>query len=218
MAERVITGHQVNLLPGMSVIAKIAAADVCVWMDEMQYERHGFVNRNRLADGTKFVVPVSEHDTFAAINRVRIGDPTGRVREKIARMIQMRFGVAGDPFAAEFRRPYRQLVGLNARLNRLLFDTLGITTEEHFQSHLGAGRYEATSNGLADMVAELGGTVWLSGSSGRNYLDEEPFEERGIEVRYFDWQGENNHSAIEMIRAPNPAMALQMAAALEFGP
>jgi WbqC-like protein len=200
MAERIVTGHQVNLLPGLSVVEKIASADVCVWMDEMQYERHGFVNRNRLADGTKLVVPVAEHDTFAAINRVRIGDPTGRGREKVARTLEMKLGPAAAPFAEEFRRPYRLLVGLNARLLTLLLDALRIDVEEHFQSHLGAGRYEATSNGLADMVAELGGTVWLSGPSGRNYLDEAPFEERGIEVRYFDWYGESNHSAVELIR------------------
>lgn len=200
MGELVVTGHQVNLLPGLSVIEKIASADVCVWMDEMQYERHGFVNRNQLADGTTITVPVAEHDTFAPINRVRIGDPTGRGREKAARTLEHKLGEAAQPFAAEFRRPYRLLVGLNARLLRLLLDTLHIDVEEHYQSHLGAGRYEATSNGLADMVAELGGTVWLSGPSGRNYLDEEPFEERGIEVRYFDWHGGANHSAVELIR------------------
>jgi hypothetical protein len=199
----IVTGHQVNLLPGLSVIEKIRSADACVWMDEMQYERHGFVNRNVLADGTKFVVPVAEHDTFASINRVRIGDPTGRARMKVARTLEMKFGAAGEKYAEEFRRPYRQLVALNASLLRLLFDDLQITTREHYQSHLGAGRYEATSNGLADMVAELGGTVWLSGSSGRRYLDEEPFNERGIEVRYFDWpDGAPNHSAIELVREP----------------
>ncbi len=216
--ERVVTGHQVNFLPGLSVVEKIRSADVCVWMDEMQYERHGFVNRNVLADGTKMTIPVAEHDTYAQINRVRIGDPTGRGREKVARTLEHKFGTAGDRFAEELRRPYRQLVGLNAQLLRLLFEEIGIEVEQHYQSHLGAGRYEATSNGLADMVAELGGTVWLSGSSGRNYLDETPFDERGIEVRYFDWCGESNHSAIELIRPQNAYEMLQQAAAQEFGP
>lgn len=195
-----MTGHQVNFLPGVSVTSKIASADVCVWMDEMQYERHGWVNRNRLADDTMITIPVSEHDTFAPINRVRIGDPSGRGREKVARTLEHRFGELVAPFAAEVRRPYRLLVGLNTRLLRLLLDALAIRVEEHFQSHLGAGRYEATSNGLADMVAELGGTVWLSGQSGRNYLDERPFAERGIEVRYFDFDEPANPCALELLR------------------
>ncbi len=196
----IVTGHQLNFLPGLSVVEKIRAADAVVWMDEMQYERHGFVNRNRLADGTPMVVPVAEHDTFAAINRVRIGDPTGRGREKIARTLRNQLGSAAAPYCRELRRPYRLLAGLNAALLRHLTLDLSIDTEQHYQSHLGAGRYEATSNGLADMVAELGGDVWLSGPSGRDYLDEQPFEERGIEVVYFDWPGTNNCSAVELIR------------------
>ncbi len=153
----IVTGHQLNFLPGLSVIEKIRAADAVVWMDEMQYERHGFVNRNRLADGTPMVVPVAEHDTYAAINRVRIGDPTGRGREKIARTLEQKLRAAAEPYARELRRPYRLLAGLNASLLRHLTRDLNIETEQHYQSHLGAGRYEATSNGLADMVAELGG-------------------------------------------------------------
>ncbi len=198
----IVTGHQLNFLPGLSVLEKVRFADAVVWMDEMQYERHGFVNRNRLADGTKLVVPVAEHDTFAAINRVRIGDPTGRGREKIARSLEWQLGAAAAPFARELRRPYRLLAGHNAALLGHLTRALEVRTEQHYQSHLGAGRYEATSNGLADMVAELGGTVWLSGPSGRNYLDEQPFEQRGIEVVYFDWQGDNNCSAVELVRDP----------------
>lgn len=194
----IVTGHQLNFLPGCSVTAKIEVADAVIWMDQMQYRRHSFVNRNRLADGTRIVIPVDEHATFAPINEVRIADPTGRLREKAARTLEHHLGELAAPFAAEIRRPYRLLAGLNARLLRHLLDGLGIRREEHFQSHLGAGRYDDTSEGLAEMVAEIGGTVWLSGPSGRNYLDERPFLERGLEVRYFDFEG-NNPSAVEQL-------------------
>jgi hypothetical protein len=41
------------------------------------------------------------------------------------------------------------------------------------------------------MVEEVGGNVYLSGPSGRKYLDESPFNERGIKVEYFSFQGDN---------------------------
>lgn len=204
----IVTGHQVNFLPGLSVIEKLRASDCVVWMDEMQYERHGFVNRNVLADGTRLTIPVSEHDTFEAINRVKISDPTFRARRKIAKTLEIRLGpTLSFPYTKHLRRPYQLLAGLNAALLRELLQDLDIACEQHFQSHLGTGRYEATSVGLAEMVEELGGTVWLSGPSGRNYLDEAPFNERGIEVRYFDWAGESNHSAIELVRERIKAVA-----------
>jgi hypothetical protein len=195
----ICTGHQLNTLPGVSVIEKVAAADAVIWMDQMQYRRHGFVNRNRFSDGSWFTIPVVETDTFAPINEVRIADPTGRGREKVARTLEHKLGAAAAPFAAEFRRPYKLLAGLNARLLTLLLAKLDIDREQHYQSHLGAGRYDDTSEGLAAMVAEIGGTVWLSGPSGRNYLDEQPFAERGIRVDYFEWDGPNP-SAVERIR------------------
>lgn len=199
----IVTGHQLNTLPGVSVMRKVANADAVIWMDQMQYRRHSWVNRNKFSDGTMFIIPVAEHDTFQPINEVRIADPTGRFREKAARTLENKLGVErAAPYAREIRRPYRLLAGLNARLLRLLMGDLGIQTEEHFQSHLGAGRYDDTSEGLAEMVAELGGTVWLSGPSGRNYLAEEPFLERGIQVRYFQFDGPDNPTAVELLKRP----------------
>ena len=182
---------------------KVSVADAVIWMDQMQYRRHSWVNRNRFSDGTMFTVPVSEHDTFAPINEVRIGDPAGRFREKAARTLENKLGPEiAAPYARELRRPYRLLAGLNAALLRHLVSGLGIQAEQHYQSHLGAGRYDDTSEGLAEMVAELGGTVWLSGPSGRNYLDERPFVERGIQVRFFDYEGDTNPTAVELLKRP----------------
>lgn len=187
----IVTGHQLNTLPGMSVIEKVRAADAVIWMDLMQYRRHSWVNRNRFSDGSMFTIPVAESDTFAPINEVRIADPTGRARAKVARTLEHKLGAAAAPFAVELQKPYKLLAGLNARLLALLLDGLDIHPCQHFQSHLGTGRYDDTSEGLAAMVEEVGGTGWLSGPSGRKYLDERPFKARGIAVSYFDWDGPN---------------------------
>jgi hypothetical protein len=181
-------------------MSKIAAADAVIWMDVMQYERHGFVNRNRLANGSWMTIPVAEADTFKPINEVRIADPTGRAREKVARTLEHATWLAQrDEFAAEIRKPYRLLAGLNERLLAMLMWHLEIDTAQHSQSRLESGSYGDTSEGLAEMVAEVGGTVWLSGSSGRRYLDEAPFAARGIEVRYWQHDGPNP-CALELLR------------------
>jgi hypothetical protein len=181
-------------------MSKIAAADAVIWMDEMQYERHGFVNRNRFEDGAWMTVPVADEDTFVPINRVRIADPSGRARAKIARTIAQRIGLAeAQPYYVPLMKQH--IKGL-AALNLLLLENLMWDLNRHgiydfadhwhiFQSHLAAGRYTDTSEGLAAMVAEIGGTVWLSGSSGRNYLNEQPFHDRGIEVQYWQHEGPN---------------------------
>lgn len=208
----VITGHQPNLLYPVSVVSKIRSADLWIVCDGFQMVRHGWVNRQRLADGTPLVVPFDNRDRYAPIGKVRIADETFRARKKIAKTLQIEFGddLAGA-FAAELLRPFRRLAALNIALNGLLFDVLDIATPSvrqcDLESGVGSGPLvtehlddmPTISEQLAAMTAELGGTVWLSGPSGRHYLDESPFMERGIRVEYFEHEGANP-CALELLR------------------
>lgn len=211
-SDVIVTAHQLNFLPGRSVMERVRRADIVIWLDTTQYVRHGFVNRNRLSDGAWMTVPVNEHDTYAPINRVRISDENGRKREKIARTLEMRLGPVAAPFAAELRKPYQLLVGLNHGLMQHLLGRMGARVEQTFQSFLDTQHaVPAVSEDeeelvpvkerFADMAAQLGATVWLSGP-GRHFGDERRFQERGIRIETFRWEG------------PNPC-ALEAAAGLE---
>lgn len=205
----VVTGHQLNFLPGVSVIERIRRADVVIWLDAAQYVRHSFVNRNRLSDGVWMTVPVDEHATFAPINRVRIADPTGRQREKIARRLEHELGPAAAPLAAELRRPYEMLAGLNYALMQRLFEALDVRVEQTFQSLLDPyhalpvvsddeEQLSPVRERFADMAAQLGATSWLSGPS-RHHGPLEAFACRGIQIDYFEFEGANP-SAVELLR------------------
>lgn len=204
----IVTAHQLNFLPGCSVIERIRRADIVIWLDAAQYVRHSFVNRNRLSDGVWMTIPVDEHDTYAPINRVRIADPTGRAREKIARKLEHEIGEAAAPFAELLRRRYELLAGLNHALIQRMFDALEIRVEQTFQSMLDPGHaVPARSNDeetllpirerFASMAAQVGATVWLSGPS-RHHGDVERFAERGIEIDYFPFDG-RNPCALELL-------------------
>lgn len=210
----VATGHQPNLLWPVSVIEKARAADLLIVCCGFQMVRHGWVNRQRLADGTPLVVPYDSRDRYAPIRRVRIADDTFRARKKIAKTLELHFGSAvADPFVAELLRPFERLAALNIALNRVLFDMLGVATPTvrqcDLESGLGSGPLvtddredmPTVSEQLAAMTAEVGADVWLSGPSGRNYLDEKPFRDRGITVDYFDFQGESNPTALTLLAA-----------------
>ena len=200
----IVTAHQVNFLPGVSVVTKIAAADVVICEDELQFTR-GYENRNRLPNGKWITVPVEYGSVGEPLNRVRIaarGEHGRGWQQQMVTQIRRAWpNETAERVCREILRPYRQLIGLNAALLRILCDALEITTEWQFQSHLEAGHYsEFASDRLADMVSELGGDIYLSGPSGRNYLDEKPFEARDIEVRYWEHDGANP-CALELVAA-----------------
>lgn len=208
----IVTGHQPNLLWPTSVVSKIQAADLLIVCCGFQMVRHGWVNRQRLADGTPLTIPYDNRDRYAPIGRVRIADDTFRARRKVAKTLELRFGdEIAEPFADELARPYKRLAALNIALNNLLLDLLDVHVPQVRQCDLEAGvgsgplvtadhnDMPSISEQLAAMVAEVGGTVWLSGPSGRNYLNELPFHERGIDVRYWTHSG-SNPCALEMLR------------------
>lgn len=204
-----VTGHQLNFLPGVSVIERIRRADVVIWLDRAQYARHSFINRNRLRDGAWMTIPVAEHDTFAPIDQVRIADPSGRARHKIARKLELEFGAAAAPFAVELRRPYELLAGLNHALILRLFEALDIQVEHRFQSMLdplhAVPAWSDDEDDLipvrdrfAAMAAQLDATVWLTGPS-RQHGAPESFTAKGISIETFEHEGPNP-SALELLR------------------
>jgi hypothetical protein len=206
----IVTAHQLNFLPGVSVISKIAAADVVIWEDELEFTR-GYEHRNRFPNGKWMTVPVEYGSVGEPLNRVRIAaraDDGRGWRAPMAAAIRKAWPfAAGDAIADELLRPHRQLLGLNLALMEILVRSLGIATRQRFQSMLEGGHEwpgtQFNAERLAEMVVEVGGTVYLSGPSGRKkyLLDEAPFLDRGVEVRYWDWEpGQPNPCALELAR------------------
>lgn len=175
----IVTAHQPNYLPGLSVIEKVEAADAVIWLTEVQYPRGGWTNRNRMPDGSWLTVPVDHATTGGPISAVEISEH-GDWRRAHARTLRQHFADV-DAICAVIERPYRYLAHMNLDCLRLLADDSGW----HYQFDF-VGRSETISEQLARMVYLVGGTTYLSGPSGRRYLDERPFEERGIAVVYFE--------------------------------
>lgn len=198
MTTMIITAHQPNFLPGMSVIEKIRQSDAVIWLDEVQYSHGGWSNRNKMPDGSYLTVPVDRKTDMGQFNRVRISAHKDW-RETQVRTLYQHFGSPVMPLATQIARPFGLLIGLNLALLKIILKDSD--AEWHFQSHLDGGRaVPATGDAeavkpislrLAKMVAELGGTTYLSGPSGFRYLDETPFHEHGIQVEYFNWSDSN---------------------------
>src|SRR3990167_7431071 len=208
----IVSAHQPNYLPGFSVIQKILVSDAIIWVDEVQYSHYSFTARNKLSNGQELIVHLVAETRHGPINRVELVSQQ-YWRLKMARTLTHHLGEIAAPYAAEIVKPYGLLVGLNAALLRKLLTALNSKADWHWQSQLIGGRpltsiYDdrlesgkrrQISNQLAAMVAEVGGTVYLSGPSGKKYLDETPFEKLNVEVTYYKHEGPNP-CALELLK------------------
>lgn len=196
-----VTCHQPNFLIGLNLVDKIARSDAVIWLDEVKYTKGSWINRNMLPDGTWLTVPVVRDTTDGPIKEVRISEGRDWRRKMIAALAQ-HYGIV------ELRRSglydslaiaYERLVDLNYDCANVALSNLGIDTRQIFQSDISQrSRAKPISWQLAQMVKKVGGDTYLSGPSGKKYLDLEPFERRGIEVRFHEYDGPR-HSCVDLM-------------------
>lgn len=193
----VVTCHQPNYLPGVSVLRKVAASDAVIWLDRVRFSKGGWINRNELPGGPMLTVPCNRETWKGEIRDVEIADFNGWNR-KHARTLRQRYRSEdhfekGAGLVSTLDNAWRigtRLVDLNWICIQHLLAGFEVDTVQHWQHDL-MGDGETISHKIADMCGLLGASTYLSGPSGHRYLDLEPFRERRITVKYFDHRGPN---------------------------
>lgn len=170
--------HQPEAFPWLGFFDKLFQSDVFVLLDNVQFEKHYFQNRNRIRtpDGWAWItVPVLTKSRSAqVIAEVEVNNAV-EWRRKIKGTLEQHYGKA--PYWADYRdrfwaildRPWERLADLNVEVIRWLSDMLGIRRRMVLGSTLGVtGKRSAL---LLEICRSLGATTYLSGVSGRTYLE-----------------------------------------------
>jgi len=192
----IVTIHQPEHLPWLGFFHKILSADLFVVLDNVQYRKNYFQNRNRIftPNGPVWVtVPVrTKGHTSATIAEMKIAHNGGRWQRKYWKTLEQAY--KKHPYYELYAPGLREilfgqwdlLADLNMALIEFLLQALGREVKMLRASHLGV---EGTSSRLLlEICRQVGASTYLSGPSGRDYLDESLFHAEGIDVRYHDFQ------------------------------
>ena len=195
MAKR-LAAVQSCYIPWKGYFDLIQAVDEFVLLDDVQYTRADWRNRNRIKspDGGRWLtIPVATRGTSrAAICEIRVRDqgwatPHWRSIEACyARSPHFRH--YRDPLEALYRTAtHSRLSDVNRHFLEALCRWLEIGTPLSWSMdyQLPAGRTER----LVALCRKAGATTYVSGPSARSYLDEAAFRAHGIEVVFFDYAG-----------------------------
>jgi hypothetical protein len=169
---------------------KIVRSEIFVLLDNVQFKKNEFQNRNKIKTaqgGMWLTVPVlykyPEH-----INEVKINNGIDW-RKKHLRTLAINYQKAPyfhDLFP-EIEQFYAADSAFLAAVNRenvlMLLRQLGVDRRIAIASALGDFP-EEPSERLAAICEFLGADTYLSGAGGRIYLDLEPFNKRGIAVKF----------------------------------
>ncbi|MDO8530238.1 MAG: WbqC family protein [bacterium] len=185
----IITIHQPEYLPWLGFFNRIDKADVFVILDNVQYQKNGFINRNRLktAKGEAWLtVPVNGEQKSSSIDEVEIG---GAPAWNAAHwdLIESSYGKA--PYFKDYaflfeeavlKRDFKLICELDYYFIKIVLDILGIKKEIVRASSLNPAG--TATDLIVDICKKLGGNIYLAGPGGKNYMELEKFEKERIGV------------------------------------
>lgn len=180
---------QPNFIPWRGYFDFIRDVDVFVFLDDVQYTKRDWRNRNRIRTtdgGSRWLTVPVRAAQGDLIREVGI-DMSSEWRTEHAHVIEANYRNA--PFFAEvfemleesYRRHHR-LSDLDIDLCQRVMKRLGISTPTVRSSELNApGRKDEK---LIEITRQLGGTRYLSGPSAKAYIRPELWDAAGIELTY----------------------------------
>lgn len=198
MNAMILAAHQPHYLPWLGYLDKMAKADVFVVMDDLQYERENFQNRQRLKVNngpTWLTVPLergTQHDRICDKRITDSGCPPEHKehwQRRTWQTLRTHYGKAPfwSTYAAEledvFTRRWEKLLDLDLHMIELARRWLGITVPLLRSSSLELVGQKTER--IIDMCKKVGARVYLSGRGGSSeYLDVPALEAAGISVMW----------------------------------
>jgi WbqC-like protein len=185
---------QPGYLPWLGFFDQMRRADVFVYYDDVQYDTHGWRNRNRIKTqhGPLWLTVPVRH---SGLSKPRILDVTIDARTNWAKkhVASIRQAYAAAPFAKQYvpaleevlMRPWERLVDLDLAVAALIAGWLGVQPRIECASRLGI--HGGQSERLLNLCQRLGATKYLSGRAARDYLDVSLFGRSGVEVEWQDF-------------------------------
>jgi hypothetical protein len=198
----ILSVHQPQYLPWLGYFDKIDRSDAFVFLDNVQYKTREFQNRNKIRTKDSWMwltVPVKAC-TRQKIDQVKIGFCSDW-RRKHWNSLQTWYGQAAffrdhsEFFAQTYKGSWEKLLDLNIHIINYILSEFKIKTRTYRESELDI-RGTRTDR-IIEICKKLKADTYLSGSGGKNYLEENKFIDAGIKLQYQQF----NHPVYEQCNA-----------------
>ncbi|MGH2902957.1 MAG: WbqC family protein, partial [Solirubrobacteraceae bacterium] len=185
---------QSNYVPWRGYFDLIASVDEFILLDDAQYTRRDWRNRNRIktAQGARWLtiaVQVSGRYT-QSIHETLVADPDWPIRHWDILRQEYRGAPGFDEVGPQVQELYATVPGprltdVNRHFLGRIAAFLGVTTP--ITLSLDYEPRGGKTERLLDLCLKAGATEYVSGPAARAYLEESRFEAQGIAVTWFEY-------------------------------
>ncbi|MDX9992037.1 MAG: WbqC family protein [Anaerolineales bacterium] len=185
---------QPSYIPWRGVFDQIRRADLYIFYDDVQYDKHGWRNRNQIKTGQgKQWLTIPVHSAGATqgllIKDAKIdwSKPWAKNHWKA-----LAFAYAKAPYFqryASFLEPFYQrsdplLADFTIDLTIALARAMGITQTRFMRSSAIPGISGEKTDRLIQILSSVGAKNYISGPSARDYIEADKFEQAAITLEY----------------------------------
>ncbi|HAS83112.1 MAG TPA: hypothetical protein DCS43_10680 [Verrucomicrobia bacterium] len=183
--------HQPQFIPWLGYLHKIQAADVFVFLDDVQFKKNEYQNRNRMRVGgmSQWITAPVQFRFGDCLNAVQLSDEP-KWRGKLLRTLEVNY--AKTPFFAAYmpgfadliQRPWPNLAELNIACVEWLMNVFEMDRNAVRRSSRMDGLRDDPTLRLIDICRQVGADTYLSGAGGRHYLDIDRFATEGLTLEF----------------------------------
>ena len=195
MAARTAVVLQPSYLPWLGYLAQVQRSDVFVIYDDVQFDKHGWRNRNRVktAQAAQWLtVPVCTTGQLKPTNReIEIDNKQPWRKKHLATLRQSYarapyFAQMMPTFEALLEQEWHRLIDVNVACFDAINHLLGLKREVRFSSELGIEGHGAER--LVAICKKLNADCFYEGAAGRDYIDDNLFTSAGIAIEYQNYE------------------------------
>ena len=184
--------HQPEHFPYMGFFQKMKGADLFVILDDVQYTKNNFQNRNKFLNknGVEewFTVELEPNSSKKLINDIKVSN-NYKWKKTIITKLQNNFKIDFTKIYS-----YDMLLDINVASIEYCRQKLKISTPMVFSSELNITT--KSSQRLSDICKSLNATEYISGKGGKKYLDESKFN---CKISYFEPNISNYYTTLQNI-------------------
>ena len=188
---------QPSYIPWRGYFDQILRAELFIFYDDVQYDKHGWRNRNQIktAQGKQWLtIPVHSKGVTdgIAIKDVRIDWSKPWAKNHLKALT---FAYNKAPYFKEYlpllesfySRRDECLADFTIETTISLSRELGITSTRFLRSSELPGITGVKTERLIQILKQVGATHYISGPSAHDYIEQEKFNEAGISLEYMEY-------------------------------
>jgi hypothetical protein len=187
-----VTIHQPNYLPYFGYFQKMAQADIFVLLDTVQYSKDSYTQRVKIRTQNGWIwltIPIEKINNFKMIFEIKLPhDDKWKVKHASSIIANYSKSPYFDKDFVDFyyKLSASNLLDFNEAGIRYLQEKFKIQTEIVKASELNINKELKSTDLLIEILKKIGGSTYLSGPSGKHYLDREKFLQNNLKIEFFE--------------------------------